>query len=97
MELQNNLKVGDKFVDFSMKNREGIDVNLSDYEGKLILLDFWASWCVPCIKEFHLYSINTTYVRYTRSLIMERAIIIRSTQVFMLKLKETAKHTLYAQ
>ena len=39
------------YIDFSLKNLEGRTVNLRDYEGKIVFLNFWATWCPPCVKE----------------------------------------------
>jgi thiol-disulfide isomerase/thioredoxin len=49
-------KVGDVAPGFARADLAGRQVHLADYRGKLVLLNFWATWCAPCRKEMPLFS-----------------------------------------
>jgi peroxiredoxin len=42
---------GQANLDLTMKDMNGAEVKLADYKGKVVLLNFWATWCPPCLAE----------------------------------------------
>ncbi|WP_457600901.1 peroxiredoxin family protein [Hydrogenivirga sp.] len=46
---------GDIAPDFTLKTIDGREVSLKDYRGKVVLINFWATWCPPCRNEMPLF------------------------------------------
>lgn len=49
-------------ADFALPDLSGKAVRLSDYKGSVLLVDFWATWCAPCLEE--LPDLMTLYARH---------------------------------
>jgi len=54
--------IGSEALDFTQNDPDGKPVKLSSFRGKYVLLDFWASWCVPCRQENP--GLKALYARY---------------------------------
>lgn len=58
-QVSKGIQTGELAPDFTLKTLDGEEVSLSDYRGKKVFLNFWASWCPPCraempeMQEFH--------------------------------------------
>lgn len=64
-EATSRLRPGQKAYTFTARDMNGKKVSLADYKGKVVVLDFWARWCLPCLKE--IPNLRRIYARHRKS------------------------------
>lgn len=79
---KNTLEKGDIAPDFTLETMKGETVQLSDFRGEGVLLNFWGSWCDPCKKEMPF--INEAYKQHIKGVnilavnIRETPLVVKS-------------------
>ncbi len=76
---KSQMAAGEKAPNFELSTLDGKTVQLSDYKGKAILLNFWGTWCEPCRTE--MPALQKAYEKYHKDSFVVLSVNIAETDV----------------
>jgi len=74
-DVKTGNKIGEMAPDFTLKTTDDHDIKLSDYRGKNIILNFWASWCGPC--RYEMPALQSTHENWSKADVIVLAINVQ--------------------
>ena len=67
-KIPDHIRTNSEIKDFTVYNLNGEAVSLNSYKNKIVLINFWATWCAPCIEE--IPSLNNLARHFSNELII---------------------------
>ncbi|MFE4525892.1 thiol-disulfide oxidoreductase ResA [Cytobacillus firmus] len=83
------VREGDRATNFKLDTLEGNSVELSNLKGKLVLINFWGTWCKPCKDE--MPAIQEVYNQYNKEGFEVLAINLGESDLVVKNFKQTTK------
>ncbi|WHF50295.1 redoxin family protein [Chryseobacterium gotjawalense] len=89
LEIVNNQQKGKAFPALAFEDTDGKKVNMSQFKGKFVVIDFWATWCAPCKETSPVFAYQAKKNKYNNNLVFLAVSLDQDQNKWKLDLKNT--------